>query len=98
MTKEEAIKIATEYLKKHDVSVVYPQPEAVLITKETLESSDLAVDLRKARPAAWKLLLAKHRDYWSVRFDMGPQKARDLRFCVVDVYNDTGEIIILEAL
>src|SRR2546422_87455 len=95
MTKTEAIAIALRFLKKSGLDFKGEEPEAFLVTRQGIESGgEFAERLKRTRPEVWKSILDKHRDHWSVAFDLRrPKGVRPGEFYVhVDV--ETGEASI----
>lgn len=95
MTEEVAIRIALEFLKAKGCDTVGQRPTARLITRQSLEADrERAAKFQSAHPAAWREILARHRDHWTVALDTGlPKNAHPSKF-YVDVDIENGEASI----
>jgi hypothetical protein len=96
IAKEEALKIACEYLQRGGYDAGKQNPIPKFITRPTTDEPHAAW-LKEHRPDAWELIQRTHRDRWSVPFETAKPWARPSHFSV-EVDAETGEVTVPSVL
>ena len=89
LTKEQAVEVAFAYFKQHDIDEKR-QPDIVhLITRKAVVEGAAAMELKRRRPDAWRLLEQTARDHWCIMFET---EFASPPYDIVEVDAETGKV------